>query len=88
MTPTRVTFSKSSPLATIWVPTRMGTFSLRKRSRMASWGWAAVTVSVSIRRTCVPGKELLQLLLDLLGAHPDEVQQSAASGQAVGRGWE
>ena len=53
-TPTSVTFSKSNPLATIWVPSKMGIFSSSKRRKMASW--PLPTVSASIRSTATPGK--------------------------------
>ena len=53
--PTRVTLAKSSPLATIWVPKRMGTCFHRNRSSSTSWDWVAVMVSASIRMISTPG---------------------------------
>ncbi|CUQ04293.1 Uncharacterised protein [Flavonifractor plautii] len=51
-----MTFSKSSPLATIWVPTSTGIRSFSNRESSFSWLWVAETVSVSIRRISRPGK--------------------------------
>ena len=54
-TPTSVTFGKSSPLAIIWVPSRMWMRPARKASSTRRWLPGRVIVSESIRWQTCPG---------------------------------
>ena len=56
ITPTRVTFGKSWPLAIICVPMRTSTSPRAKRSRSAAAAPRRRTVSRSMRATDAPGK--------------------------------
>ena len=55
-TPTSVTSSKSSPLATIWVPTMMSYSRRANRASSFSWASLAAVESWSIRRIRASGK--------------------------------
>ena len=55
---------------------------------MASWERAAVTVSVSIRSTGVPGKSVSSSSWTFWVPTPMKFSFPPQSGQAGGRGWE
>src|SRR5699024_7669926 len=57
-TPTRVTSSKSRPLATIWVPTMMSYSWRAKPASSFSWASLAAVVSWSMRRMRASGKRV------------------------------
>ena len=59
ITPTSVTFGKSSPLAIICVPSRMRTSPSRNASSAASWLPGSCIVSVSIRKQRRSGNRAL-----------------------------
>ena len=66
----------------------MGTFRLRKRSNISSWGWAAEMQSVSMRSTSTPGNCSSSSSCTRWVPKPMKFSCPPHSGQALGRGWE
>ena len=87
-TPTSVTFGRFRPLATIWVPRRIGIFSFWKCSRIFSWVFTALTVSVSMRLTSMSGNRAFSSCCTFWVPVPMVFKGPPQLGHRSGAGWE